>query len=80
LGENTICGAAASFSAWLGCQYMGVAQFFSGITFSCAFSPVNIKGKKTREKARPAYFEKVISIFLSGQDFSFVQSVYTQFK
>ena len=52
-----ICGAAASRSAWLGCQYSGVAQFFSGTTCSCAFSPVNIRGKKTRrETARPGYF------------------------
>jgi hypothetical protein len=57
--ENWSCGAffaAASLSAWLGCQYCGVTQFFSGT--SCALCAVNSMGKKTRrETARREYLE-----------------------
>jgi hypothetical protein len=54
---------AVSLSAWLGCQYRGAAQFFSGTKFSCVVCPVNrigtkSRGRKTgRETARPEYFE-----------------------
>jgi hypothetical protein len=53
--------AAASLSAKLACQYSGVAQFFSGTTFSCALCAVNSKGRTTRrDRARPEYFELII--------------------
>jgi hypothetical protein len=59
--EDWDCGTAlapAEPSAWLGCQYSGAAQFFSGTWFSFTLWPLNNIGTRIiKDTARCEYLE-----------------------